>query len=212
MAISRYTMTYSGTESVSDMKAFLDLLVPTFFASVTVNDNSIFCYDADNNLIFKILLSNSNIFTAYRNANSNSEYSGSASVGTSPYVVKYGYIVGTRGAVLEFNGGNMLIISKTSKSKTGIVLPTSTASVYPVSWGDDPALTSALSFGGSMVGNQTLFVPIPLHGTYDSMEYFPDAYFMPMTQAGLREDAACQQLVSGDVTYLTNGYLALMDV
>lgn len=213
MAITRYSVSGDSTA----LKNFLDLLKPKFFADVSLvtgeNSTVISCSDSDGNILFKFdNVSNTRTYYAYRAASNSSSFSNGSATGD----VKYAYIVGDRGAVLtlgEINGSiPMIIISKTSTNKTGIVMPTTSGATYcaPVCWGDDPALTTELNIGGTMIGNQCLFVPIPLHGQYDSAVYLPDAFFMPMAQSGIRGEV--QQLTSGAATYLTNGYFALMDV
>ena len=106
-------------------------------------------------------------------------------------------------------------------------------------WGDDPLLSTRLLFAGNstgdgqamignqclftpvsianfaerlkqaMIGNQCLFTPVPLHGTYRRPMHLVDTFFMPMAQAGMR--GTVQQITDGTSTYLTNGYLAMLD-
>lgn len=209
---------------ITALKAALETLVPDFFASVEYDDattpTGVICKDADGNTIFKAgKASSSNYFSyaAYKNAETAQETSAS---GASP---KYMYKVGGNGAVLETTGPSFVIIAKTNIGTTGFALPDTmtvvssikkAANYHTACWGDDPALTDGLVFGTASDatannGNHTLFVPIPMHGTYSEQIYLPKAFFMPMAQNGMR--GAVQELSTDSGTYLTNGYVALLD-
>ena len=210
--------------SIPALKSALETLVPDFFASIEYDDAenpaAVICKDADGNTIFKAgKASGSNLFSyaAYKNAETAQETSAS---GASP---KYMYKVGGNGAVLETTGSSFVIIAKTNIGTTGFALPDTMTTVsssrkaanyHTACWGDDPALTDGLVFGTTSDatannGNHTLFVPVPLHGTYEQNIFLPKAFFMPMTQSGMR--GVVQELSTDSGTYLTNGYVALLD-
>ena len=191
------------------------------FDSVTLDNDStptlLTCKDADNNTLFTIGYSSSNwTLTAYKDA-SNSITLGPATVQTPLYFYK----VGTDSAAIEFAYSHMLIIGKTNTGKVGFVFPAATATqaaskseIKVACWGDDPTFTSTIIFANATLsnaatGNHSLFVPVPMHGTYNTVVYLPDVYCMPMAQPGLRN--VLQEITGLDGTYLTNGFVAVKD-
>lgn len=208
------------------LKAALETLVPDFFASVTYDDDSapsaIICKDADGNTIFKAAKANATsgnwTYKAYKNDTTNIS-AGSTDNTSQPL---YFYTVGGNGAVIQTRRNPFVMIAKTNNGKAGFVLPPSLTSssldnytaVKTAYYGDDPALTGDLRFASTSantdnIGNHTLFVPISMHGTYEEQVYLPKAFFMPMAQAGMR--GVVQELTADEGTYLTNGYVALLD-
>jgi len=209
--------------NIAALKAALETLVPDFFASIEYDDattpTGVICKDENANTIFKVRNTSGNFYsyTAYKNAETAQETSAS---GASP---KYMYKVGGNGAVLETTGSSFVIIAKTNIGATGFALPDTMTNVgssrkaanyHTACWGDDPALTDGLVFGTSSDatannGNHTLFVPIPMHGTYEQNIFLPKAFFLPMAQSGMR--GVVQELTADEGVYLTNGYVALLD-
>lgn len=212
MAITRTTI----NGDITALKNALLTLVPTFFASVELNTNTINCKDANGNTVFQYSnISNYRTWTAYRSASSYAFVQGQS----SDYDPKYFYTVGSNGAVIELGYRHYIIIAKTHDNKTGIIIPISVYTngiqftCYPVCWGDEsPIDESYLTITGSaapLIGNHCLFVPIPLIGTYADANYFPKAFFMPMSQADMR--GVSQQITGASGVYLTNGMVALLD-
>lgn len=211
------------------LKAALETLVPDFFASVEYDDAEsptiVVCKDADENTIFTTRLisgtSANCTYTAYKDATTSIAASGSPSIASPLYFYK----VGDSNAAIQCPNSMLIVISKTNTSGVGFVIPdtfvysnnTRFSKNGVACWGDDPTLNSPLTItgthGGSnadeMVGNHTLFVPIPMHGTYAEQVYLPKAFFMPMAQTGMR--GIVQELSADEGTYLTNGYVALLD-
>lgn len=208
---------------IAALKAALETLVPDFFATVEFdNDTSpttVICKDADGNTTFTVSgVSGSTTYAAYKNATTSASASSTDS-NSSPL---YFYKVGSNGAVIQCKrSGTLIIIGKTNTGVTGFALPNALgsnlianlASATIACWGDDPALTGTIRIaeasGAQLNGNHTLFVPIPMHGTYAENIYLPKAFFLPMTQDGMR--GVVQELTADEGTYLTNGYVALLD-
>lgn len=208
------------------LKAALETLIPDFFATVELDDTesptTVICKDSSENTIFTVAMTTSGTtvnyaYTAYKNATT-SVSSSAASNSAQPI---YFYKIGESNAVIQCPSSNLVVISKTNASGVGFVIPNSFASgqathlsrLNVACWGDDSALSSLLTItnvsGDTMIGNQCLLVPIPMHGVYGTPIYLPHAFFLPMAQDGMR--GTVQQLQDGEVTYLTNGYLAMMD-
>lgn len=205
------------------LKAALETLIPDFFATVELDDmespTTVICKDTDGNTLFtaQYTAGNSATYTAYKNAATSITGNGTPSLARPLYFYK----VGDSNAAIQCPNNHFVVISKTNASGVGFVIPetfaTGTGTHYArnvvACWGDDPALDSYLTITGStgstMIGNQCLLVPIPLHGVYGTPIYLPHAFFLPMAQDGMR--GTVQQLQDGEVTYLTNGYIALMD-
>lgn len=209
--------------SIATLKAALETLVPDFFASVEYDDaespTTTICKDADGNTVFtaQYTAGSSATYTAYKNAATSITVNGTPSLARPLYFYK----VGDSNAAIQCPNNHFVVISKTNASGVGFVIPdtfaTGTGTHYArnvvACWGDDPALDSYLTITGStgstMIGNHTLFVPIPMHGTYNQNIYLPKAFFLPMTQDGMR--GVVQELTADEGTYLTNGYVALLD-
>ena len=208
---------------ISALKSALETLVPDFFATVEYDDDTtptaITCKDADGNAIFKASKSGSNwTYTAYKDATTGVSVASSS----NKSIPMYFYTVGSNGATIQTASNTMLIVAKTNTGATGFSLPNSTDStditnnyaLKSACFGDDPAFTGLIAITPAQsniasTGNHTLFVPIPLHGTYAENIYLPKAFFLPMAQEGMR--GVVQELSANEGTYLTNGYVALLD-
>ena len=191
------------------------------FSTVVLDDDTtptkVICKDASENVLFEAAKSGSSRgYTAYCSAGSSASVTGS----TGESDVVYAYKVGTS-CVLQIGATNkqLLVIGKTNKNGIGIVLPTALSggnaqyNIRMMCWNDQPvSSTSSLIFGTSSsmnTINHTLFVEIPMNGSYTQALYLPNAFFMPMVQEGMR--GAIQQLeIDGEVR-LTNGWLAVRD-
>lgn len=205
------------------LKAALEALVPDFFATVEYDDDTtptaINCNDTDGNTIFHASTSGTAwAYTAYKNATTGVSITSTSNKSRPMYF----YTVGSNGAAIQTASNTMLIIAKTNTGVTGFALPNSTDStditnnyaLKSACFGDDPTFTGVIAITTTQTnigstGNHTLFVPIPLHGTYAENIYLPKAFFLPMAQEGMR--GAVQELSADEGTYLTNGYVALLD-
>ena len=208
---------------ITALKAALETLVPDFFASVEYDDaespTTVICKDSDGNTIFTAAYTagGSATYTAYKNATTSVACSSTHATARPLYFYK----VGNNSAAIQCPNYHFVWISKTNTAVVGFVIPdtfaTGNTNHYAKNnvacWGDDPALDSPLTITGGtsseMEGNHTQFVQIPLHGTYNENIYLPKAFFFPMVQEGMR--GVVQELTTDDGTYLTNGYIALLD-
>lgn len=197
----------------------------SFFGSVEYDDDSsptaVICKDDNDNVIFKAEIVNSSNwqYTAYKDENTAVQMSAASDAVAKPV---YLYTLGNTGAVIELPNSLFIMIAKTTTGETGFVLPPaagaaqSKGDVLVACWGDDIMLSTHLIFTGSgtsggtspMIGNQCLFVPVPMHGAYRTQNHLVNTFFMPMAQAGMR--GTVQQITDGTSTYLTNGYLAML--
>lgn len=206
---------------IAAMKAALETLVPDFFATVEYDDTTtptaINCKDADDNTLFIVNTANSGwTFSFYKDGSTVVSSQGTTSTAAPVYCYK----VGSASAVIQHPNGQFSIISKTNTGGVGFAIPTqfsytANKGEYRVGcWGDDTLITTNLLFtsstsGAEMVGNQCQLVEIPMHGTYDQPIYLQSAYYMPMAQSGMR--GVVQEITGERGTYLTNGYVALLD-
>lgn len=210
--------------SITALKVALETLVPDFFASVEFDDTTtptaINCKDADNNTVFTVTKNSSGFsYNVFKDASTNISVT-STDTYSQPL---YFYKVGDNGAAIQCRrNSTLIVIAKTNTGVTGFALPNGFGSSIIVNlassqtgcWGDDPMLTTSLMIttstsGSQMTGNHTLFVPIPMHGAYEQSIYLLKAFFIPMAQDGMR--GVVQELSTDSGTYLTNGYVALLD-
>ena len=217
MAITRYDI----NGSLTALKAALEALGDGWFSSIELDNDetptTLTCKDEDGNTILEWYKS-SNQYGAKAFKDS-THFHGSAATSSNTYNPQYLYKVGNNGAVIKANTlANLYIIAKTNDGRIAITIPnsgtSSVNSLFATCWGDDIALTDSITITGSSgsgtgVGNHTLLVPIPLHGTYEENLYIPKAFFMPAVQPNMR--GVVQELTGESGTYLTNGYVALLD-
>lgn len=215
MAIERYTVN-------GDLTALKTALEATnIFEAVVFNDDeqptAVLCKDTDDNIVFSVT-QNSSQYThaAYRSNGT------SVSAGGSYSKPVYVYKIGTSSAAINCAEAKsaptaLVLIGKTNTGKIGVAMPRTFGATSAnaditqmavVAWDDDPAMTSLVKIG-DMVGHSTLLVDLPLHGSYGTPENIVGCYIMPMTQEGMR--GALQEITCDDKTYLTNGYVAILD-
>ena len=189
------------------------------FSSVTLDSEStptlLTCKDADANTLFTVGVSSSGwAYTVYKDASTTVALTGTDTVARPVYCYK----VGADSAVVQIPNSLFIIISKTNTGGVGFALPGGTGttankgSLKVGCWGDEATLTTDLTFTSSsnaMVGNHTQFVEVPMHGTYEQNVYLPSAYYMPIAQVGLR--GTVQEIAGEGGTYLTNGFVAVLD-
>lgn len=214
-------MAITRTEIDGDLTALKTALESLgFFASVTLDNEStpttVTCKDSDNNtlLVYSNAVSGgttTSTWSVYKNSSTHADY---AAGGTNPINrPKNFFKVGSNGAVIQtFNGSYMILIGKTNTEGIGVAMQSSMATAIVGCWGDDADMTTQLTACASsspMAGNHVLFVPIPMHGSYNTPTYMTKAFFLPMAQNNMR---GIMQEVSGDAgVYLTNGYFAMID-
>lgn len=232
MAIERYDVN-------GDFAALKSALEATeIFASVVFNESetqdTIFCYDSEEHLLFKVQFpirlgsQDGWSFTAYKSDGTTVAGSGIGTSTTSYGSPTYLYKVGSSGILIHFNNSAshaaVMVIGKTNTDHIGFIFPSTgitnssgndeTVSINVCAWDDEGTKTTSLRITNAppgMIGNSTLLVPVPLHGSYGVQENFRNVFFIPMAQEGMR--GVVQEIIgSNNKTYLTNGYLAVLDV
>lgn len=215
MAIPRIAI-----NNINDLKSVLDDLVPDFFASVTLDDNTITCKDEDDNTIFSVNVSSNNTVwapTAYRSESSYLAPTGGQNIGA----IKYCYKMGSNGAILFYDGGSnfrdAIAIAKAQNGKTAFVIPAISSNIgnrhatfFSACWGDDTAYTTSHTFVNANtpdVGNHCLLVPVPLFGSYDEPNYIPKVFALLVSQQNMR--GVIQEVTSENGTFVTNGFVAM---
>lgn len=216
--------------NIATLKEALETLVPSFFASVSYDNDStptaVQCKDADGNTIMECLKQSSASYgiKAYKDAEN---FIGKEPSSTAGLKIMDFYKVGSNGAVMRSNNGYVFIVAKTNTGKTAFAFPhwfstiaNTQVTVETAFWGDDTTMTDWIVISGAgsgssnplqtnSIGYQCLFVPIPAHGTFSQSIYLPKAFFLPMAQQGMR--GVFQEVVAENGTHLTNGYVTLLD-
>ena len=193
-----------------------------FFATVdidsSINPALVTCKDESDNTMFTIAIATnaSWTYTVYKDDTTTVTFSGTATTAQPVYF----YTAGSDSAVIQIPNNLFIIISKTNTGGVGFVVPAGSGNtinkgeVKVACWGDDTTLSTNLLFTSStvsnaMIGNHCQFVEIPMHGTYSANIYLPHAYYMPIAQLGMR--GVVQEITGVHGTYLTNGFLAVLD-
>ena len=211
MAIERY-------EINGDLSALKTALQATgLFDSVTLDSDStptlLTCKDEDNHTLFTVEAGSSWTYTAYKDAETSVQTTGTSYVAEAKYLYKVG-----DSAVIEVPNAILLAMGKTNTGAVGFAIPaefSNTANkgnVKVAYWGDDVLMSNNLIFSvaqNPMVGNHCQFVEVPMHGTYSQNVYLQDVFYLPIAQPGLR--GVIQEITGLAGTYLTNGYLAAVE-
>ena len=215
------TQTYLNM-SISELKTFLETLVPDYFASVEYTDNNntgITCKDSDSNTIFTVAVDNSSwTYTAYADSENYVSKTSSYAKPVYGYVCNNGaMIVCANNAISDATGiRGSVVISKTNNDKTGFIISgalSSSASdlynnVVTGVWGDVIPLTSNYSYSSGVTNHtQTQMFPFVTHCALGEKSYFPNAFFIPVAQTR----TVFGELVADGVSYVTNGYWAIKD-
>lgn len=215
MAITRFEI----NGDLIELKSALEStgLFDTVDIDSGISPTLITCKDGDNNTLFTVETTSSAwTFSVYKDETTVVSTQGTPSATAAVYF----YNVGSDSAVIQMPNNLLIIISKTNTDAIGFVIPAAISStsnkgeVKVACFGDDTALSTNLVFTSSttsnvMTGNHCQFVEIPMHGTYSANIYLPHAYYMPIAQLGMR--GVIQEITGVHGTYLTNGYLAVLD-
>lgn len=215
MAITRFEI----NGDLIELKSALEStgLFETVDIDSSISPTLVTCKDGDNNTLFTVgTTSTAWTFTAYKDNETTVTFTGTISTAAPVYL----YTVGSDSAAIQIPNNLFIIISKTNTGDVGFVVPAGSGSninkgeVKVACWGDDTALSTSLTFTTAttinvMIGNHCQFVEIPMHGTYSANIYLPHAYYMPIAQLGMR--GVIQEITGVHGTYLTNGYLAVLD-
>lgn len=208
-------------------KRFMDGLVPDFFASVTYDDDtnlSITCKDDDGNALVTVSTDQVNdnaavwTWTYYASEGLSITRSKNTIKAVAGYKCTNGalLILSQNASNLALSSNGAVMISKTNNGITGIVATAATTTsqslyspVLSVAWGDVEPLSSDMTLGVGSYQNQTLLYPFTTHCALGQTSYFPNAFFMPVTQLSSRQCVG--QLVLNGISYVTNGYWVLKD-
>lgn len=219
MAITRYDV----NGNLAALKTALEAL--TFFASVDYDDDTtptkVQCRDADDNLIFE---TNGSVYTIYRSDGTSHSQGGGTNYSTATYLFKVGSKVAAfQCTQAKAHSETLVVFGKTNTGTIGFAIPRTFGATsvnadpsqfWVCAWDDDPHFSSSLSASllvvGTMIGNSTQLANLPLHGTYGTPEYIENAFCLHCVQEGMRN--LLQEITSQDgETYLTNGWVALLD-
>ena len=195
------TQTYLNV-SISELKTFLETLVPDYFASVEYTDNNntgITCKDSDGNTIFTVAVDNGSwTYTAYADSENYVSKTSSYAKPVYGYVCNNGaMIVGAVNAISDATGiRGSVVISKTNNNKTGFIisgaLSSSVSDLYnnfvTGVWGDVTPLTSNYSYGSGVTNQtQTQMFPFVTHCALGEKSYFPNAFFIRSVEVGTKK-------------------------
>lgn len=215
------TQTYINGDSIA-LTAFLQRLVPEYFASVTYDSENkvITVKDADDNVLLKLdFNSNGSSFGVYAYVDETNYIKNTV---YSSFMCEYGYIT-KKGAMIDLKASStsfikgILLITKTNNGKTAFVFNTNMTnsstetnmrSVYSVTWGDAlPVNVISITYN---TFSQIVITSFPTNNAYGTTSYTPDAGFMTFSQSFIAKGSYGSIIIDG-VTYLTNGYWALKD-
>lgn len=215
MAIS-----FTNLGSFEALTAYMQTLVPEYFASVSEAGGVISCKDSDSNTILSVTMSGSNPqytvkFKMFANSTSYIE------IGGVGYMPKWagkcgkGVMIGVENPDGGYAQRTYCIISKNNAGKTAFVSgygntvqAACCTSVGCTVWGDDAVkVTNTLTFTPE-ASYQNALCNFGTHPPYGEVSYLPDAYYMPQ---GIFYSNGFTSFVQGGKVYMTNGYWAILD-
>lgn len=190
--------------------------VPSFFGSVTYENNETQCYDDNGNLLLKI--SSVGGIYAYR-AEGNSINFVPDHEGLGQYPIDL--ISCDNGIIMEGGywttdtGKIPMLIAKTNNGVTAIIFSyqydSKTVAYYKtikhVAFGDSETLATNTTFTPES-GQQTTLVPFSTNAKIGSISYTPDAFYMPISQ---NYNSGIGKFIMGGSIWITNGYWAIRD-
>ena len=192
------------------------VLVPEYFASISVATTLITCNDAEENEVLSIAyLSGQLVLQANIHTGSSITKSATSYCPSQLYRCKHGVLL-RMNASISTNFA-YLLITKNQNGKTVVVLPnlttssgttiatTSTTNIAPICW--DDSATATFSFSRAAFGNyQTLLTPFITTATIGERSFTPDAFWIPFYQY-----SEFGKLTIDGVDYLHTGYWAIRD-
>ncbi len=203
------TKTYINGDAAA-LGAFLQTLVPDFFASVeddtsTTTAGDYRCMDADGNTVAVVKT------TAAGSIYADASHSIAMSFNMP---AAYGYRTAC-GAVLRYNSGTStayMVFAKTNLGAFGGMVSNGSAAYQgfrTVAWGDQVDNLAA-TFGGlpsaGVATDQTVLCPVPTHGALGTPSVLEGVYFLPWAQS-----RAEGEIVIDGTHYFSTGYLAIKD-
>ena len=206
MAIEKIIV--SGRANVA---SWLNANATEYFASYTMDGNTMIAKDAQNNVMLEWDGSNVKI---YKSATVfDTKAADTASAGTYTISKCNGGIMVIAGS--ESSHEMSLILTKTNNDVTAVIVGSGTSNrvsaltngIGVAAWGDAEDATKTRTFYPS-AQNQTQFVSFTTYAKPDTVSYTPKAFYLPNGQYYSLEYGKI--IVNGD-TYITNGYWAIID-
>ena len=206
MAIEKIIV--SGRANVA---SWLNANATEYFASYTMNGNTMIAKDAQNNVRLEWDGSNVKIYKSATVFDTKS--ADTATAGTYTISKCNGGIMVIAGS--ESSHDMSFIITKTNNDVTAVIVGSAsnhvnalTNSICAAAWGDAEDATKTRTFYPS-AENQTQFVSFTTYAKPDTISYTPNAFYMPV---GEYYDWSYGKFTAGGDTYITNGYWAIKDV
>ena len=205
MAIEKIIV--SGRANVA---SWLNANATEYFASYTMDGNTMIAKDAQNNVRLEWDGSNVKI---YKSATVfDTKTADTASAGTYTIAKCNGGIMVIAGS--ESSNEMSLILTKTNNDVTAVIVGSSsnhvnalTNSIYAAAWGDAEDSTKTRTFVPS-AQNQTQFVSFTTYSKPDTVSYTPKAFYLP---DGQYYDLEYGKFIVNGKLYITNGYWAIID-
>ena len=205
MAIEKIIV--SGRAAVA---TWLNANATEYFASYTMNGNTMTAKDAQNN--DRLVWDGSNV-KIYKSATVfDTKTADTASAGTYTIAKCNGGILIIAGP--QSSHEMSLILTKTNNDVTAVIVGSYSnretalkSSICAAAWGDAEDATKTRSFSPDSQ-NQTQFVSFTTYAKPDTTSYTPNAFYMPV---GEYYDWSYGKFTAGGDTYITNGYWAIKD-
>jgi hypothetical protein len=195
----------------ANVASWLSANATEYFASYTMDGNTMIAKDAQNNVMLEWDGSNVKI---YKSATVfDTKAADTASAGTYTISKCNGGIMVIAGS--ESSNEMSLILTKTNNDVTAVIVGSGssnranalTNSICAAAWGDAEDATKTRWFYTS-AENQTQFVSFTTYAKPDTISYTPNAFYMPV---GEYYDWSYGKFTAGGDTYITNGYWAIKD-
>ena len=206
MAIEKIIV--SGRANVA---SWLNANATEYFASYTMDGNTMIAKDAQNNVMLEWDGSNVKI---YKSATVfDTKTADTASAGTYTIAKCNGGIMVIAGS--ESSHEMSLILTKTNNDVTAVIVGSGTSnrknaltnSICAAAWGDAEDATKTRWFDTS-AENQTQFVSFTTYAKPDTTSYTPKAFYLP---DGQYYDLEYGKFIVNGKLYITNGYWAIED-
>lgn len=205
MAIEKIIV--SGRANVA---SWLNANATEYFASYTMDGNTMIAKDAQNNVMLEWggddvkIYKSATVFDTKR--------ADTTTAGTYTIAKCNGGIMVIAGS--ESSHDMSFILTKTNNDVTAVIVGSSsnrvnamTNGICAAAWGDAEDATKTRTFTPS-AENQTQFVSFTTYAKPDTVSYTPKAFYLPDGQYYSLEYGKI--IVNGD-TYITNGYWAIKD-
>lgn len=206
MAIEKITV--SGRAAVA---TWLNANATEYFASYTMNGNTMIAKDAQNNVMLEWDGSSVKIYKSATVFDTKS--ADTATAGTYTISKCNGGIMVIAGS--ESSHEMSLILTKTNNDVTAVIVGSGTSnrtnaltqSIIAAAWGDAEDATKTRWFYTS-AENQTQFVSFTTYAKPDTVSYTPKAFYLP---DGQYYDLEYGKIIVNGKLYITNGYWAIED-